>query len=124
MAYVLGVHEEMNFAIYRNGHLRAHDVVAGFHVIGWVEPEVILASFVDLVGMKRGKLSVRAWITKIKCELARLGLDLQGVRLWRCEVDIRPGFLSEHPKCKDFCPNENECRGNHQLRAAWQVPDL
>ena len=67
MAYVLGVHEEMNFAIYGNGHLRGHDVVAGFHVIGRVEPKVILVSFVDLVRMKRTELPVRAWITKIKC---------------------------------------------------------
>src|SRR5579863_6164575 len=80
MPHVFRMHQEMNFPIYRNGHLRRDHIIASFDVICRIETEVVLISFVNFVGMKRTKLSVRSGIPKIKSKLSSLSLNLQRVR--------------------------------------------
>ncbi len=82
MSHVFRVHQQMNFAVYGNGHLRGDDVISRFHVIRGIQAEIVLISFIDFVWMKRAKLPVRSGISEIKCKLASLRLDLQGRPVW------------------------------------------
>src|SRR5208282_298032 len=81
MADVFGMHQEMNLSIYWNRELGGDDIVASLHVVRRIQAEIVLISFIDFVGMKRPKLSVRARVPKIKSKLPRLRLNLQCVRL-------------------------------------------
>src|SRR5271154_2006088 len=110
---VFCMHQEMNFSIDWDGHLRRDNVIASFHVICRIEPEVVLISFVNFVGMKRTKLSVRSRIPKIKSKLPRLGLNLQRVRFRRRKIHFGPSFLSKYAQSEHFRSHENECGYNH-----------
>src|SRR5271170_3255417 len=77
MADVLRMHQEMNLSIYWNGELRRDDVIASFHIVSGIQTEIVLISFVNLVGMKRPKLSVRTRVSKIKSKLSGLCLNLE-----------------------------------------------
>src|SRR5580698_1137545 len=74
VADVFRVHQEMNLPVYGDGHLGRDDVISRFHVVRGIQPEIVLIPFIDLVGMKRAKLSVRSGISKIEGKLACLRL--------------------------------------------------
>src|ERR1700676_475132 len=107
MANVLGVHEEMNLLIYRNGQLGSDDVVPGFHVMLGIEAKQILSGLADHLGMNWTKLSILTRITKIKCKLPGLNLDGHGVgRGWR-EVHPGPSLGSERAQSQNFHAYQN-----------------
>src|ERR1700686_4099031 len=113
MANVLGVHEEMNLLVYRNGQLRCDDVISGFHVMFRIETKQILGGFADHLGMNWTKLSILTWITKIKCKLPGLSLNWHGVRRgWR-EIHPGPSLGSERAQSQNFNAYQNN-RGNDQ----------
>src|SRR6202047_2111221 len=113
MANVLGVHEEMNLPVYRNGQLRCDDVISGFHVMFRIETKQILGGFADHLGMNWTKLSILTWITKIKCKLPGLSLNWHGVRRgWR-EIHPGPSLGSERAQSQNFNAYQNN-RGNDQ----------
>src|ERR1700732_660435 len=107
MANVLGVHEEMNLPVYRNGQLRCDDVISGFHVMFRIETKQILGGFADHLGMNWTKLSILTWITKIKCKLPGLSLNWHGVRRgWR-EIHPGPSLGSERAQSQNFHTYQN-----------------
>src|ERR1700674_1678908 len=98
MADVFGVHQQLDFAIDGNGELRGYDIVPGLYVIGEVQPKVISVALINLVRVKRGKLSIRSGVAEIERKLARLRLDLHCVWLRSGKINLGPGLLSEDPQ--------------------------
>ena len=79
MSHILRMHEEVDFLVHRDRHLGRHDVVPRIHIMLGVETKDILRSFVDQLGMKGAKLSVRTGIAEIESELSGLDLDRHGI---------------------------------------------
>src|SRR5580692_2057805 len=121
---VFRMHQEMNLPVHGDGHLRRDDVISRFHVVRGIQSEVVLIPFIDLVWMKRAKLSVLSGIPKIKSKLACLCLHLQSVRFGRRKIHFVPGFLSKHTQSQNFRANKNKRSRHHQSCAATQVVDL
>src|ERR1700722_14018801 len=95
MTNVLGVHEEMNLLIYRNGQLGGDDVISRFHVMFRIEAKQILGGLADHLGMNWTELSILTWITKIKCKLPGLNLDGHGVSRGWSKINSGPSLGSE-----------------------------
>src|SRR6266487_980795 len=113
MSNILCVHEQADFFIDRNSHLRSDDVVLRVLVIVDVEPKNILIGFVDLLGMEWSEFSVRARITEIKRELPGLHLYWKRIDCRRREIDSCPRLLSERPQNEDLQTDQDE-RCSHE----------
>src|SRR5437660_5662104 len=96
MSDVLRVHQQLDFAIYRDCKLRGYDVVTGLYVVCGIEAEEIGIAFIDFIRMQRTKFCVNARIAEIESELAGLGLNLHGIRLRGSEINVSPSFLSKN----------------------------
>ena len=75
VSHVLRMHQQMDLAVHRNGHLSGHDIIFGILIVGGVEAKEVRVGLTDLVGVQRAERSVGAGIAEIKCELSRLHLD-------------------------------------------------
>src|ERR1700730_593007 len=124
VVYILGMHEQQDFAVHWNGHLARNDVVPRFHVVRRIQSKIVSIGLVNLIGMKCAKLSVRPGIPEIESKLARLSLNWQGRRLRRRKVDVGPCLLTQCAERQNFCANQNESGGHHQLRATRYLSDL
>src|ERR1700675_793013 len=98
VAHVFGVHEQVNLAVHRNGHLSGYDVVFGILVVCSVEAKEVCIAFTDLVGVQRAKLSIRTGVAEIKCELSSLDLNRDGIGCGRSEIDAGPRLYPKHPQ--------------------------
>src|SRR5580693_4546603 len=121
MAHILRMHEQMDLAVYRDGHLSGDDVVFGILVVGSIEPEEIRVSLTDLVGVNWAEGSVRAGIAEIKCELPRLHLDRQRVGSGRCEIDAGPRLYAEHTQGQTFGTYQQESGYNQSRSSAGET---
>ena len=81
MINILGVHKEMNFPIDRNRELSGHDVILRIRVAVGIKTKKILVALINLVRVKRTKLSIRPGVAKIKKQIVRLEFE-PGLR-WR-----------------------------------------
>src|SRR5580658_1304456 len=124
VADVFCMHQEMNLPVHGDGHLCRDDVISRFHIVRRIQSEIVLIPFIDLVWMKRSKLSVRSGIAKIKSKLACLRLHLQSVRFGRRKIHFGPSFLSKYAQSQNFRADKNKRSYNHQSRATTQVEDL
>src|SRR3954464_5329375 len=65
MAHILGMHQELNLSVCRNGQLRANNVVFGIWIGGSIETEEVLICLVDLLGMARAELPITSGVAEI-----------------------------------------------------------
>src|SRR5712671_217978 len=124
MSDVLRVHQQLDFAIYRDRKLRGYDVITGLYVVCGIEAEEIGIAFIDFIRMQRTKFCISTRIPEIKGELASLSLNLHGIRLGWSEINVSPSFLSKNAEGQNLRTNQNERSGHHQRGAPRNVPDL
>src|SRR5271169_1583085 len=107
MTNIFGMHEQMDFLVYGNSHLRRYNVVPGIRVVFWIKTEEILVSLIDQLRMKWTKLFICTWVAEIESELS--GLDLNGEgggRRWR-EIYGRPRLHSKGSQGQNLRANEH-----------------
>src|ERR1700736_4837913 len=102
------MHQQVNLAVHRNGHLSGYDVVFGILVVSRIIPKDVGLGLVDLVGVKWPKVSVRTGIAEIKGKLSRLHLDWHGIGRGRSEIDTRPSLRSEHTQRQHLSAQQQE----------------
>src|ERR1700733_7320827 len=105
----------MDFFVYWNGELGGDNIVARLDVIGGIQTKKVGVAFIDLVGVYRTELSIRAGVAEVKRKLTGLHLNLQIVGLGSSKINTGPRLLPEHAQGKDFCAYQNESRDHHQL---------
>src|ERR1700694_3748357 len=74
--------------------------------------------------MDGAEFSIGARIPEVEGKLARLCLDLQGIRPWQCEIDVGPRFLAKDTKREDFGTHQNERARDHCRGSAGKVGEL
>src|ERR1035438_2780100 len=79
MADIFRVHKKMDFFIYRHGHFSRHNVVSSIYVMFGIEAENVLRSFIDHLGMRSAKFSIRPRISEVKRKLPSLHLNWNGI---------------------------------------------
>src|SRR5580704_18252660 len=121
MSDVLGVHEEVNFPVHRDGHFRGHDVVLRVSVVVSVNAIEVLVSFAEHFRMNSAESSVRAGITEVKSELSCLHLDRYRVGGGRCEINIRPSLDSKDAQRQNLRAHEKKGGPDHGLGSAWKI---
>ena len=124
VAHILCVHHHVDFAVDGYRQLRRDNVIARFDLVGGVQAKIILVPFVNLVGMDGAEPAINARVPEVKSELARLGLDLQGIRPRRCEIDIGPRSLAKNTERQDLRAHKDERGRHHHLGAAWKILQL
>src|SRR5256885_1928852 len=72
---IFRVHQQMDFAIYGDGHLGSDNVILRVGIMRCIQPKEILVRLIDHVGMSGTKLSVRTGIAEVKRELPSLDLN-------------------------------------------------
>src|ERR1700719_1834029 len=102
MSNILCVHQQVDFTIYRDGHLGGYNVIFGIGVVVHIESEEILLCFLDHLGMNRAELSIWAGIAKIEGELSSLHLHRHSIRGGCSEIDGGPGFGAESSQGQDL----------------------
>src|SRR5277367_3206 len=118
MSNILGMHEQMNFPVYRNRHLRSHNVVSRIHIMLRIKTKEVQRSLIDKVRVNRPKFSIRTGIAEIESELSRLNLDRHGTRRRRREIRIGPGLHSEDSEGQNFDADDQQSRNYQPSRAA------
>src|SRR5262249_34977814 len=116
------MHQQMNLLIDRYSHFRGHNVIFRIWIVVDIETKNILISLVNFVRMKRPKLPVRPWISKIKRKLSGLYLNRERVRAGWCEVDCRPRLLAEGAEDDDFEADQNECGAYQTFCSTGECP--
>src|SRR5579863_9052154 len=115
------MHHQVDFAIDRNRKLGGDNVIARFDIVGGIEAEKVLVSFVNLIGMNGAKFSVGTGVTEVESELPRLRLNLQGVGFGGGKVNFRPRFLAQYAEGQDFRSDKDESGDDHEFGTARKM---
>ena len=118
VAHIFGMHQELDFPVHRDRQFPTYDVVLGIRIDRRIQAKEVLVCFIDLLGVACAEFSVRPGIAKIKCELARLCLDLHCIGRCRTEVDRGPRILVERTERQNLHPDDYERRDHHGPGAA------
>src|SRR5271166_956860 len=124
MSNIFGVHEQMDFLVYRNRHLGGHDVVPGIGIVLGIETKEVLRALINELRVKGAERSIRTGVAKIESELARLDLYRHSAGRWRVEVDIRPRFDAEYSEGQNLNAYNQEGSDHQTGGAARKVLDL
>src|ERR1700735_3283112 len=94
--HILGVHQEMNFAIDGNSHFGCNNVVLRIGVVSGVEAEEVGIGLADLVSVDGAEGAIGSGIAEVKGELSGLRLDGDGVGRGWGGIDAAPGLGAEN----------------------------
>src|SRR5260370_30493526 len=68
MSNILRMHEQMDFLVYGNSHLRRYDVVPGIRVVFRIKAKKILVGLIDQFRVQRTELFIRTRVAEIESE--------------------------------------------------------
>ena len=80
VAYVFGVHEQMDLPVHGNGHLCGYDIVLGILVVCGIQAIEVRVGLADLIRVQGAEGAIRTGIAEIKCKLSCLRLNLHRIR--------------------------------------------
>src|SRR6266481_6675472 len=118
------MHHQRNWLVHGNHQRRRNDVVAGIDIVGWIEPEEILVSFVNFVRMQGTKFSVGPGVAEIKTKLFGLHLDWERVGSSLLEINLSPGIFAEDAKRENLRANQSDGSDDNEFGATGQVLGL
>src|SRR5580704_11831146 len=121
MPHILGMHEQMNFAIHRNRHLRGYDVVFGILVVRGIKSEEVCVGLADLLRVKRPKLSIRPRISEVKRKLPGLHLNRQRVRRGRSEIHAGPRLYAKHTQSQTLGADQQKSSYHHSCGTSEKI---
>jgi hypothetical protein len=95
VAHILGVHDQVDFAVDRNDELGRLNIIAGRHIVFRIESEEVGVALVNLFRMERAEFPVRPRVVKVERKLSSLHLNRQSVGRSRLKVDLGPSLRAQ-----------------------------
>src|SRR6185437_8722296 len=108
VSYIFRMHQQMNLAIYGNGHLSCDNVILRIGIVRCIQPKEILACLTDHVGMSGAKFPIRSGVAEVESELPGLDLKRHCIGARRSEIDTGPSLGAKCAERQNLCSHQKK----------------